>query len=115
MDLSTVTFEAKVQVSKSLLILTPYLCLSALSGSSTAKAGVSSDITSSTGDVADWRSLIGGVSSTGFSQEKTVSNFGLKIFGGTSLNVVFVRFDLQGMYNVFDGAYGGTLGARFQL
>lgn len=115
MDLSTVTFEAKVQVSKSLLILTPYLGLSALTGSSTAKAGVSSDITTDAPSLDDWADLIGGISATGFSQEKSVSNFGLKLYGGTSLNLVFVRFDIQGMYNLFDGAYGATLGARFQL
>lgn len=115
LDLSTATFEVKVQVSKSLLILTPYLGLSALAGSSTAEAAVSSDITTPSGSLSDWSSLIDGISANGFSQERTVATFGAKVFGGTSLNLAFVRFDLQGMYSLFDGVYGGTLGARFQL
>jgi len=115
MDLSTVTFEGKVQVSKSLLILTPYVGLSVLSGTSTAKAGVASNISSPDSALSDWASILDGISSKGFSQENTVTNIGLNVFGGTSLNLVFLRFDFQGMYNFVDSTYGGTVGARFQL
>jgi len=115
LDLSSVTFEGKVQVSKSFLILTPYLGLSALVGSSTAKATVTSNITSSTGNVSDWSQYVSGISGTGFGLSNTQTGFGLKVFGGTSINIVLFRIDLQGMYSLLDGAYGGTLGFRFQL
>jgi len=115
LDLSSVVFEAKAQGSWPLLIVTPYLGLSALVGSSTAKAGVSSQITSSTGNVNDWLSYLPGVTPTGFSKDKSVTNFGLKVYGGTSINIVVVKLDLQGMYSLLEGSYGGSLGVRFQL
>ena len=114
LDLSAVTFEAKVQVSKSLLILTPYLGLSALVGSATAKASVNSNLSSTTG-LSEWTSLIPGLSSTGFSQSNSQTAFGLKVYGGTSINLFVFRLDLQGLYSFLDGSYGGTIGARFQL
>lgn len=115
LDISAVTFEAKAQVSKTFLIVTPYLGLSALVGSSTAKAAVTSTVTSSTGNVSDWSSYIPGISSTGFSTSNTAATFGLKVYGGTSLNILLVKVDLQGMYSILDGSYGGSLGVRFQL
>lgn len=115
LDLSSLTFEAKAQVSKSLLILTPYLGVSALLGSSTAKAGIHSTITPGAEGLAYWQAFVPNLSAAGFSQEKSTSGFGLKVFGGASVNLVVFHFDLQGLYNLFDGAYGATVGARFQL
>jgi len=114
MDISSLVFSAKAQVSKSLLILTPYLGVQALAGSSTAKAGVSSTLTSST-TLSYWDQYLPGVTSAGFSKSNSVVNFGLKVYGGTSINVFLVRFDLQGMYSLLDGSYGATIGTRFQL
>jgi hypothetical protein len=115
LDLSALVFEAKAQVSKSLLIITPYLGVSALVGSSTAKASVSSNIDYGTGNQAYWAQYVPGISSTGFSKDKSVANFGLKVYGGTSINMVVFKLDLQGLYSFLDQSYGGTLGLRFQL
>jgi len=112
LNLSAVTFEAKVQVSKSLLILTPYLGLSGLVGSSTAKATVNATVTSPY-SLSNWS--VPGLSSSGFSQSNSAAAFGLKVYGGTSINLFVFRLDLQGMYSFLDGSYGGTIGARFQL
>jgi len=111
LDLSAVTFEAKVQVSKSLLIVTPYLGLSALVGSSTAKASVNAQVSGV--NATNWN--VPGLSSTGFSQSNSQAAFGLKVYGGTSINLFVFKLDLQGLYSFLDGAYGGTIGARFQL
>jgi hypothetical protein len=111
LDLSALTFEAKLQVSKSLLILTPYLGLSGLVGSSTAKATVNATVTGV--NSTTWS--VPGLSSTGFSQSNSQAAFGLKVYGGTSINLFVFKLDLQGMYSFLDGAYGGTIGARFQL
>lgn len=111
LDLSSVTFEAKAQVSKSLLILTPYLGLSALVGSSTAKASVTTSSTIS----QYWSQYLPGYYANGFSQSNSATAFGLKVYGGTSINILLVKFDLQGMYSILDGAYGGSVGFRFQL
>lgn len=115
LDLSALVFEAKAQVSKSFVIVTPYLGLSALVGSSTAKAGVSSNVDYSDGGQAYWAQYLPGLSATGFSNDKSVANFGLKVYGGTSINLVVFKLDVQGLYSFLDQSYGGTLGARFQL
>lgn len=115
LDLSSLTFEAKAQVSKSLLILTPYAGLAVLYGTADAEASVNSDLTSSTGDLNDWKSLVPGLTSKGFGKSNSTSAFGVKVFGGTSVNLFVLRFDLQGLYNLTDGTYGATLGTRFQL
>jgi len=115
LDLSSVTFEAKAQVSKSLIILTPYLGLSALVGSSTAKATVTSTITTPGQTLAYWQQLVPGLTAAGFGKDNSSAGFGLKLFGGTSVNLFVFKLDLQGMYSILDGSYGGTLGARFQL
>jgi len=115
LSLSSLVFEAKAQVSKSLLILTPYFGVSALVGSSTAKAGVGSNNITYGGGQAYWNQYFSGTTAAGFNTEKSVTNFGLKVYGGTSINIVVVKFDLQGMYSLLDGSYGGSVGARFQL
>lgn len=110
LGLKSTVFEAKAQVSKSLLILTPYLGTSLLMGSAESSATVTSTITGNYSGMD-----IPGISSTGFGTSKQAAAFGVKIYGGTSINLFVLRLDLQGMYSVLDGAYGGSLGTRFQL
>ncbi len=43
------------------------------------------------------------------------AGWAFKVFGGTSLNLVFIRLDLDAYYNVLSGAYGGNVNLRFQL
>jgi len=115
LGLSALTFEGKAQISKSLLILTPYLGVSVLSGSATAKANVASSLSLiGGGSYSDFGDL-GGVTSAGFGKEKSVATFGAKIYGGAALNILLLHLDVQGMYSVLDGSLGGSVGARFQL
>jgi hypothetical protein len=56
-----------------------------------------------------------GVSTEGFGYVNNLSKFNMRAFGGFSINLIFVRLDLTGMYNLLSGNLGTTLGFRFQL
>lgn len=91
-DFKTNVFEARVQLSKSLLIFTPYLGLTGYYAMS-----------ESSYDIVD--------------ESKTLkdSYFGSRIYGGLSFNITFIKLDLSGSYNFITGNWGGNIGARFQL
>ena len=116
MKLSSLEFEAKAQVSKTFLfILTPYLGLTAFYGTGHAEAAATSNISTTGQPVSYWQQYVPGITNTGFTKSNDQGSFGMKIWGGTSFDVLVVKFDFQGMYSLFDGAYGGTAGVRIQL
>jgi hypothetical protein len=117
MKMSSLEFEAKAQVSKTILfILTPYLGLTAFYGTGHAEASATSTITAAGGQpISYWQQYIPGISNTGFNKTNDQGSFGMKIWGGMGVNVFALRFDLNGMYSLFDGAYGGSAGVRIQL
>ncbi len=117
LKLSAVEFEGKVQVSKTLLfLLTPYAGLTASYGSAHAEAGVNSTITSNQ-PISYWVSQYGvpGLTTSGFGTSGDAGVFGMKIYGGSSIDILIVKFDFQGMYSLFDGNYGLSAGVRVQL
>jgi hypothetical protein len=89
----TLVVDFRAQVSKSLLIVTPY-------------AGVGASLANS---------------STGFSllghtnTKKAENAFTTRVFGGASVNLVIFRMDLSGMYNFNTQNWGATFGTRVQL
>jgi hypothetical protein len=117
LSLSSFEFEGKAQVSKTLLgLLTPYLGVTALYGTGTVKAGVnSSGMTDSAGDLTFWQPYFGSISTSGLNISKDAGTFGLKVYGGTSLNILILKIDAQGMYNLLSGDLGVSIGARLQL
>lgn len=111
------TVDLKAQVSKTLLwILTPYAgtTLSFGSGSAAAHIGYGS-VSDSNDDPSYWSTYGFDPSEMSYDKANETGVVGWKIYGGTSLNVLFVKVDVQGMYNILDGAYGGSVGARIQL
>ena len=118
LKLSSLEFEAKAQVSKTLVsILTPYLGLTASYGTAHAEASVNANVTTPVGQqpVSYWQKYIPGLSNSGYDQAIDTGVFGMKIYGGTSINIFVVKFDFQAMYSLFDGNYGGSAGIRIQL
>jgi len=117
LDMSSLEFEGKVQVSKTLLwILTPYVGLTASVGSATAKSGIGATVSSTAPSYSYWLDNYGiAVTNQGFSKSKDAATFGVKLYGGTSVNVFILKLDVQGMYNVTDGALGFAAGLRAQL
>lgn len=126
-DWKTTTLDFKAQVSKSFLIFTPYLGLGAAYGMSHVGYSVKStvlynDTAISQTQINSINTYLQGlglapmdITASGISSYYDVNSWALRAFGGLSLNMFVIRVDLTGLYNIFDGSYGGTLGVRFQL
>jgi hypothetical protein len=123
---STINFEFKPQISFPLKILTPYagagLSYSMTNaGYSVTTAGLKVTNPGNTLNEDEIKELlkkefgITEISDKGFENTKNLSKFNIRAFGGFSVNLIFVRFDLTAMYNVLSGNLGATLGLRFQL
>ena len=120
----TTTLDFKAQVSKSFLIVTPYLGLGA--SHAWSKAGYKADaaVSATSGGAAltdaEIKTALSNygmtdISSSGFSAIQDVTGWGFRTFGGLSVNLAVFRLDLTGMFNFLDANYGVSLGARFQL
>ncbi|MDR2096506.1 MAG: hypothetical protein LBP76_13470 [Treponema sp.] len=124
------SIDLKAQISKSFLIITPYLGL----GGSWAMSKVGYEVTSTVmyngnsltdAEVKNINAALGGaapinLTSGGFSSSKeNLNGWSLRAFGGFSVNMSVIRLDLTGMINFLDlknyAAFGATLGVRFQL
>lgn len=121
----TSTLDFKAQVSKSFLIITPYLGLGASHAWSKAgyKADAAVSATDNSGTTisdANIKTALQGygmtdISAKGFSSIQDVTGWSFRTFGGFSVNLAVFRLDLTGMFNFLDANYGVSLGARFQL
>jgi hypothetical protein len=119
---NTINFELKPQVSFPLKIITPY-----------AGAGLSFSLTEAGYKVITPPLELNGpftkdqimqilkdefgidVLEEGFRYVNNKSKFNMRAFGGFSVNLIFVRLDFTGMYNLLSGDLGATFGFRFQL
>jgi hypothetical protein len=123
---STITYDLKAQISKSFFIITPYLGLGTSFALSKAGYAVDTQLSYDGSPVSDVNQIIkdlerAGISgidfdgADGFSSNHKISGWGLRVFGGFSLNIMVIKLDFTGMYNFLDSNYGGTFGIRFQL
>jgi hypothetical protein len=120
---NTINFELKPQISFPFKFLTPYTGVG-LSFSLT-EAGykvTTRELTLDGGPLSKEQIMeilkdeFGlNISTDGFRYAKKTPKFNMRAFGGFSVNLVFVRLDLTGMYNFTGGNFGATLGFRFQL
>jgi hypothetical protein len=120
----TLALDLKAQVSKSFLIATPYAGLGASHGWSQAGYAVEADLPAGLTD-AEKRALNAGLkaagvegldfSEKGFATILKETGWTFRVFGGLSVNLALFRLDLTGLYNLFDGNYGVSLGARVQI
>jgi len=117
----TTTFELKTQVSFPLFIITPYVGAGVSYSMSKAGYEVKSNITVNGGPISQTHinqlhSLgVTGVNANGFESMINSSDWNMRLYGGLSFNLAVIKIDITGMYNLFDSAYGGTVGVRFQL
>jgi hypothetical protein len=115
------TLDLKVQVSKKLFIITPYLGLGFSYGWSTVDLGASTTVTyngpTQLQDVLDKILSAYGlpISGTGFDKSIKYNGLGLRGFGGLSLNIFVVRLDVTGLYDVLNQNWGASLGIRVQI
>ena len=123
----TTTLDLKAQVSKSLLIFTPYVGLGASYGLSKAGYYLKSEITYDNASISqanlqtikDKLQQAGitppDISATGISSYFATNGWAFRAFGGLSLNILILHVDVTGLYNLSDNSYGGSVGVRFQL
>jgi hypothetical protein len=127
----THAITAKVQLSKNLLIFTPHVGLGAAYGISQAGGGVQSaiqvdddgtfdPITQAQIDAIKAAFVNAGysepdVSADGFLVKADANGYSLWVYGGTSINLFFLRLDLSGMYNLVGGGYGLSANLRVQF
>lgn len=124
--------DLRAQASKKILFVEPHIGLGAAFGISDSSANLSSDVLLDTGGgytVVDQTTInnikqaaqAAGITlpddfdQTSFGVSSNVNTFALRIFGGTSFNILILRLDLGLMYNITSGSVGGSLGARIQL
>ena len=124
----TVTLDFKAQASISLLILTPYIGVGGAYGWSNAGYSVNAPITIngtnplSPADISNIDNFLKSagldgvdIDSDGISSIIKNKAFSFRAFGGLSINVTFIKFDLTALYNFRDNNFGGSFGIRFQL
>jgi hypothetical protein len=115
------TLDFKVQVSKKIFIITPYLGLGASYGWSTVDFGASSTINYNGGPLTppvinDIEKATGiSISNTSLGKTIEYSGFGVRGFGGLSLNIFVLRIDVTGLYDIVNQYWGASLGIRVQI
>ncbi|MDR1867527.1 MAG: hypothetical protein LBQ77_04585 [Treponema sp.] len=126
LEWETKSIDATVQLSKSLLIITPYLGFGA--NYAFSKAGYAVKATVSGLDAAEKDALekIGiDIDDAGFSSIQGQKGLSYRLFGGISLNLALLRFDITAMYSLgnnlknvsttLDNNFGLTFGIRLQI
>ena len=121
----TTTLDFKAQISKSLLIVTPYLGLGAAYGWSKAGYYITSKVKYDGTELNDTTLAqlntmlsalkVNPVKKDGINAMQDVNGLSLRVYGGASLNLLILKLDLTGLYNLSDGSYGATVGFRVQL
>jgi hypothetical protein len=114
--------EAKVQISKNLLIFTPHAGLSAAYAlGSTVGGGLLSVVTTSGATLAEIQAAFEANGQTAPTDQGFVvyadapAGWAFRVFGGTSINLLFLRLDLDANWNVLTGSYGGNVNLRFEM
>jgi len=119
----THTIEAKAQASWNLAILTPSLGIGAAYGISNAGGGLTSSLvynTDSTATFADVQDVFEGYgypvpTATGIEVVSDANGWSFWVFGGTAINIFFIKVDLSAMYNFLNGDYGLSANLRVQF
>jgi len=117
----THTISAKAQASWNLFILTPHLGVGTAYGISNAGGGLYGTVSySGTEDLATAQAVLetyGYPVPTSSSVEvgSAANGWSLWAYGGTAINIFFIKVDLSAMYDFLGGTYGGAVNVRLQL
>jgi hypothetical protein len=120
-SMKNTTLDLKVQISKKLFIITPYLGLGFSYGWSTVDFEASTtidgtNVSSSNNWKQDIAALTGiSISDTSLGKSIKYNGMGLRGFGGLSLNIFVVRLDVTGLYDVLNQYWGASVGFRIQI
>lgn len=116
-------FDAKIQVSKNLFIITPFVGLGMSYGISNAGGGMQSQMTVDGHPVTqaqiDQINSAFGTNFTyqnpGFGVKAGANGFATRVFGGLSLNLFILKIGLGAEYEFLSGSYAGMVNARIQF
>lgn len=121
-DWSTASLDFKAQISKTFVVITPYLGIGASNGWSKAGYSITSVITDSAGNIDEAKRVmkkigIGNFDEKGFgAMSNTVPGWSFRVYGGFAFNIAkIVKLDFTGLYNFRDHKFGTTIGARLQF
>ena len=112
MKLDTHTFFGQIQVSKTILILTPYLGLKALFTTSDCNYDWKYETTSKTlGELDE----LSDSSSNGYKHTISENGIQTQVFGGLSLNFLVFQTTFNAAYNFSSNLFTGALGLNIKL
>lgn len=121
------------QISKNLLLFTPYFGIGASLAFAEAGAGFYTSVSlsrpSPSADVITGQQAVNlikqaaqqlnvsipDIDANGVTAVTPITGFGLRIYGGTSINLLLLRLDLKALYSVLSNTLGAELGVRLQL
>jgi hypothetical protein len=123
-DWETTVFDIKAQISKSILwIVTPYLGVGMTMGESTVHGGAYTEVL--TDPIVDWNEISAALAmvgeempqltENGFTISSTNSGFAARVYGGTSINLLFLKLDVTGFYELLSGSLGLSAALRVQF
>jgi hypothetical protein len=110
--------DFKAQISKSFLVITPYLGIGL--SHAWSRAGYEVQTTLSGADLDKIKKIMGNygitdITANGLSSIVEITGWSGRLFGGLSFNLPLFKIDLTGMFNFADARYGVALGLRFQV
>ncbi len=121
----THTIDVKAQASWNLAFLTPHLGLGAAYGISNAGGGLSSTMQFMEGgtpnpDLTDLQAAFASYgypvpTAQGVEVVSQANGWSFWVYGGTAINIFFVKLDLSAMYNFLNGDYGASVNVRLQF
>ncbi len=125
---NTSVIDAKVQLSKQLFIITPYIGLGASYGISNAGGGMQSQMQvqengggyhpATQADIDALNSAFGtnySLSNPGFGIYSAANGFSARVFGGFSLNIFVLKIGVGAEYEFLSGSIAAMANARIQL
>jgi len=111
--------DFKAQVSKRFFFITPYLGLGASHGWSRVSYGANAGMSIYSSHNITLENLGNefgiNIDEMGMSSEISTRGWSFRAFGGFSLNLLALRIDFTGLYNLRDRNFGGTVGVRIQI
>lgn len=119
LEWKTNSLDFKFQISKSILLVTPYVGLGASYAWSSAGYSVDAAVDGDISGIKDYLNACGlegiDVDRKGISSSVENSAFSARLFGGFSINLMVFKIDFTGLYSIMDGNFGATLGFRVQI
>jgi hypothetical protein len=118
----SLSIDLKAQLSKNLIFFTPFIGVAAsYTVYAEAGGGLASDVQYDGHDIQDSeiesvKDTYGiDISETNISVMSSANGWGFRAFGGLAVNILIIKIDLLGMYNLLNGAIGFSVNARVQL